>query len=248
MVKKMRPSYKKINELLRKTETGKYKENPKKHERYKKFALRTFEKSRNPKLSWSQIYSTLRTTWENCYRSLKAQPNSSNMWELLGDASYERTETGIALLAYEKALELHTENEENLRLKIYEISKLNNLFIALLEGKLPLRAQFYLLKCFNCGASGKLYPYRDFKKYTVSTGPTKYKVTSDIVVFLCEICNASPKRNTRRNLKYAISGALVKVGKGVSISYSLWKSYVILEKFKAGQIDKILDRKLKRFL
>lgn len=237
MVKKMIPSFKKFKELLRIIEKGKYQENPKKHEKYKTLALITFEKSMNPKFSWSQSHAVLKDTWGHCFNSLKFQPNSSDVWELLGDTSYERTETSIALLAYQKALELHPENEEQLRLKILEISKLNKLYVALELGKLPIELQFYLLKCINCGADGVLYPYLDIKKYTVSTGPTKYKITSTITVPLCETCNASPKRNARKNLSYGINGAGVKVGRGKPFSYDLWKEYVILEKFKAGLID-----------
>ncbi len=233
----MIPSYGKFKELLKIIEEGKYKENPKKHEKYKDLALITFEKSRNPKLSWSQSHAILHDTWGHCFNSIKFQPNSSNMWELLGDTSYERADTGLALLAYQKALELHPQNEEKLKLKKTEITRLNTLLIALLRGKLPLEIQFYLLNCISCGASGNMYPYRDIKKYTVTAAPVKYKITSNIVVPLCEKCNASPKQNARRNLKYGTNGASVKVGKGQPFSYDLWKSYVILEKFKAGQID-----------
>ena len=133
---------------------------------------------------------------------------------------------------------------EKLDKKKSEIAKLNTLLIALLGGKLPIETQFYLLRCINCGTSGTLYPHLDIKNYTRTTGPTKYKITSKIIVPLCEKCNVSPKQNARRNLKYGTNGATVNVGKGQSLSYDLWKSYVVLEKFKAGQIDSELFNSL----
>jgi len=234
---KMIPSILKFNELLRIIKRGKYEENPKKHEKYKNLAFLTFEKSRNPKLSWSKNRSILKETWGHCFNSLKFQPNASNMWELLGDASFERTETGIALMAYQKTLEMHPENEELLRFKSSETTKLNNLLVALLGERLPLKIHYSLLKCINCGVSGKMYQYHDTKKYMVRSGPVKHKVTSSIIVPLCENCNASPKHNTRRNLKYGMNGASIRVGGRQAFSYDLWQSYVVLEKYKAGQID-----------
>lgn len=236
----MLPSWKKFEELLKTIEKGKYKENPKnlnKHEKYKTLASMTFEKATNPKYSWSQSFRILKDTWGHCFNSLKFYPNAPDVWELFGDTSYERCEMGLALLAYEKALEHHPENEEQIRLKRAETTKLAKLFITLERGELPINVQFFLLKCINCGANGKLNPYVDIKRYTVSNGPVKYKMTATTVVPLCDNCNTSPKSNARRNLKYGSYGAAVKVGKGGPLAFNLWRQYVILEKFKAGQID-----------
>jgi len=111
------------------------------------------------------------------------------------------------------------------------------LFIALESEQLPINVKFHLLICIGCGADGKLNPYVDIKRYTVNTGAMKYKMTATTTVPLCDNCNTSPKSNARRNLKYGSNGVAVKVGKGRPLAFSLWKQYVVLEKFKAGQID-----------
>ena len=236
----MIPSWKKLEELLKTIEKGKYKENPKnlsKHEKYKTLASMTFEKATNPKYSWSQSFRILKDTWGHCFNSLKFHPNAPDVWELFGDTSYERCEMVLALFEYDKALEQHPENEEKIRLKRAETAKIANLFIALESEQLPINVQFHLLICIGCGADGKLNPYVDIKRYTVNTGAMKYKMTATTTVPLCDNCNTSPKSNARRNLKYGSNGVAVKVGKGKPLAFSLWKQYVILEKFKAGLID-----------
>ena len=111
------------------------------------------------------------------------------------------------------------------------------MFIALETEQLPINVLFHLLICIGCGTSGKLNPYVDIKRYTVSTGAMKTKYTATTNVPLCDNCNTKPKSNARRNLKYGSNGVAVKAGKGRPLDYMLWKQYVILEKFKAGQID-----------
>lgn len=83
-------------------------------------------------------------------------------------------------------------------------------------------------------------PYTDSKRYTVVEGPYKYKMTTTTTVPLCDKCNVKPKSNARKNLSYGSGGAFVKVGKGGPLAYSLWREYVILDKYKAGQIDEEL--------
>lgn len=236
----MIPSIKQFNELLRIIEIGKHKENLEKHKKYMQSALITFQKAMNPNTPLSKRFSILQATWGHCFNSIKFKPNSPSMWELLGDASYERTETVIGLLAYKKALEFHPENEESIKLKITEFSKLAKLYIALDSHILPLDILMSLLECICCGANGHLTPNRVRRTYTVPAGPVKYKITSDITVPLCDNCMSSPKKNAKKNLKYGSNGAGVKVGKGSPFSYTLWQKYVILEKYKSGLIDQEL--------
>ncbi|MEJ2294440.1 MAG: hypothetical protein P8Y23_06680 [Candidatus Lokiarchaeota archaeon] len=125
----MIPSIGQFEELLKIIEKKKYKENLKKHEKYMASAQITFQKAMDPKTPLSKRFSILQETWGHCFNSIKFKPNSPGMWELLGDASYERTQINLSLLAYKKALEFNPENEDIINLKIREFSKINKLFI-----------------------------------------------------------------------------------------------------------------------
>ena len=236
----MIPSVAQFNELLRIIEKGKYKENLKKHDKYMVLAQDTFQKAMNPKTPLSKRFSILQETWGHCFNSIKFKPNSPGMWELLGDASYERTQINVALLAYKKSLELNPENNDAINLKIREFSKLNKLFSLLESHKLPSEILLNLLECISCGANGHLTPFRVRKTYTVNAAPVKYKITSDINVPLCDNCMTSPEHNAKKNLTYGSDGVGINVGKGRSFSYELWQKYVILEKYKSGQINQEL--------
>jgi tetratricopeptide (TPR) repeat protein len=236
----MIPSIGQFNELLKIIEKGKYKENLKKHEKYMASAQITFQKAMDPKTPLSKRFTILQETWGHCFNSIKFKPNSSYMWELLGDTSYERTQINVALVAYKKALEFNPENKDTINLKIREFSKLNKLFILLESHKLPPQILLNLLECISCGSNGHLTPYRVRKTYTVHAAPVKYKITSDISVPLCDNCMTSPEHNAKKNLTYSSDGVGVNVGKGRSFSYVLWQKYVILEKYKSGQINQEL--------
>lgn len=222
--------------LLEIDNSSEFKENLKKFNKFKNLAQEKFEKAMQIDTNLSKRVDLINEAWENALKSIKNKPNSPAMWELIGDCYFELTRPDHAILAYKKSLEFNPENDDKLKQKISELSKLNSLFFALERKKIPAEIELLLLKCINCGASGKLYPYRDVKNYTVSQVTFKMKMTSNIIVPLCEKCIKSPKYSARRNLRYGINGAVIRAGSG-NFDYLSWKKYTILEKYKSGQLS-----------
>jgi hypothetical protein len=240
----MRPTSNKFNDLIKTIESGKYQKNVKKqekimakHVKFKNLAIETFQKAMDPACPEGKRYYILQDTWGHCFNALKFYPRVAELWELMGDSSFERAEPHVALLAYRKVLEMQPTEEERIKKKILEVAQLRDLFLAMDNNLLPISILLNILKCVNCGAIGDLIPLRVTKNYTTTTGAIKYRIHSEITVPLCLECMTKSKKNATRNISYhGREGAVVRVAKGWFL-FDLWKKMAVLQNYKVGYID-----------